>query len=328
MLPAQVREAIYLLCEVLKNADFGALEAARTELRAEQANESGLPAGLDLLRRALQARPELAELPYGRITRAQVTTYFQKRYTPDHTAIAVVGKFDSASVETALHDSLADFDRPGMRAGRNNSLYSHATNYPPRTMRQPGVSAFALVATPAPPLADADYAAFIVLKSVLGDGHASRLFRRLRDAQGIGYNVGAAWQTSLSDPMVAYLQWEIRPSKGNAAPTAAPENDRDRLTPDAALSLLNAQLNGLLTDPPTEAEIIRARSLAAGRETLRHERARDRAFLLAWYEAMGVGAEFYDLLEGRLAAVTREDVLRVARTYLTPRASVLVVPWP
>jgi predicted Zn-dependent peptidase len=390
-LPAQVREAIYLLCEVLKNADFGALEQVRAELLAEQRRGArGIAEGLDVLRRELQARPDLSELPFGRVSRAQVEAYFRTRYVPENTAIAVVGRFDVQTVQTALRDSLADFDRPGLHTARNEPLYAHATNYPTRTLSRPGAAGYALLATPAPPLSDADYPAFVVMKSILGEGHASRLFQRLRDARGIGYNVGAAWQPANADPLVTYLQWDARPTAhaGDAASAQhgdgaspqrpAPTGTKDAvpaqhgetpsplagrtgegwprasaplqngpqprlaagtagnprasaeppLSPDAALRLLAEQVDGLVTDPPSDAEVRRGRSIAVGREALRHERARDRAFLLSWYEAMGVGAEFDAALPARIAAVTRADVLRVGRAYLSPRAAVLIVPQP
>ena len=330
-LPSQIREAIYLLCEVLKNADFGALEHARTEVIAEQQRAAPeFYSGLDLLRRALHARADLSELPFKSITHAQAAAYFRAKYVPEHTAIAVVGQFDVQSVQTALRDSLADFDRHGARPLRAEPLFSHATNFPTRTLSRPGTSGYALVATAAPALTEMDTPAFLVLKSILGEGHASRLFQRLRDAQGIGYSVGALWQPSLSDPLTAYVQWEARPpsATGTAQPAGNGAPNQKSLSASEALHLLTVQLDGLLSDPPTEAEVGRARKVALGRETLRHERAKDRAFLLAWYEAMGVGADFDAELPRRLAGVTRDDVLRVARTYLTPRASVLIVPRP
>ena len=337
-LAAQVREAVFLLCEVLKNSDFGALERVRNDLISEQRRDgSGIADGLDILRRELQARSDLTDLPFQRVTRAQVGAYFRSRYVPERTAVAVVGRFDVQSVQTAFRDSLADFDRPGIRPIQSGPLYSHATNYPTRTLNRPGGSAYALVATPAPPLTDRDYPAFIILKSVLGEGHASRLFQRLRDAKGIGYNVGAVWQTGLSDPLIAFLQWEASPpsstlnapahSMKESAKIQKPGNDLESpLTPQYALRLLNLQIDSLVTDPPSIAEVGRARNVAIGRELLRHERARDRAFLLAWYEAMGVGAAFDAELPGRLAAVTRDDVMRVARNYLSPCVSVLLAP--
>ena len=228
MIPSQVREAIYLLCDVLKNAEFGGLERVRTSLLQEQQRGgSGISGGMDVLRRALQARPGLSELPYSRVTLARASAYFLTHYVPDHTAIAVVGPFDAATVETAFHDSLADFDRVALRAVHSSPLYSHATNNLTRTLEQAGTSANALVATCAPSLSDDGYPAFLVLKSILGEGHASRLFQRLRDAQGIGYNVGATWQSSLSEPLLTYLQWEAGHIESDAGATGARKVDRE-----------------------------------------------------------------------------------------------------
>ncbi len=339
VLPARVREAIYLLCDVLKNADFETMERTRRVLLAEQRrSDAGLSAGLDVLRRELQARPSLADLPFQRVSRNEAEAYFRTRYVPERTAIAVVGQFDAPSVQLALRDSLSDFDRLPVRPIRSEPLYLHATNFPTRTLIQPGASGYALIAIGAPGLIDPDYPAFVVLESILGEGHASRLFQRLRDARGIGYNVGAAWQASLSDPLVTYLQWEVRPSRASLppAPTGAPPDfvaadhhlADEHLDPASALHLVAEQIDGMESEPPSEREVQRARNLAIGREVLRHERARDRAFLLAMYEAMDVGPNYDSTLPARLAAVTAGDVVRAAHTYLNPRASVLIVPEP
>jgi len=330
MLPTQVREAIYLLCEVLKNADFGGLDRVRQELIAEQRRgASGIAGGLDLLRRELQARPDLQDLPYVRVTHAAADAYFRSRYVPDRTAIAVVGQFNPEAVRTAFRDSLADFDRPAARQARAAPLYGHATNYPTRVLKQPGADAEAFVGMPTPPLGDPDFPAFVILKAILGEGHSSRLVQRIREARGIGYNVGAAWQPTLSDPLVAFLQTDARADgapSGESTGTGSPAPPSRSPSPEAALRLISEQLDDLVANAPSEPELARARSVAVGRERLRHERVRDRAFLLSWYEAMGVGAEADSALPARLAAVSRDDVQRAAQEYLTTRASVLLVP--
>ncbi len=70
----------------------------------------------------------------------------------------------------------------------------------------------------------------------------------------------------------------------------------------------------------------RARNVAIGQDALRHERARDRAFLLGWYETLGRGIAYDTEFPRKLAQVTREDIARVAKTYLRVRANVAVLP--
>jgi predicted Zn-dependent peptidase len=169
------------------------------------------------------------------------------------------------------------------------------------------------MATPAPSVTDPDYPAFLVLQAALGSGHASRLFRRVRDALGIGYEVGASFRAELGEPLIAYLQWDPGRSASTPAPTAA-------------LKLLTEQMDLLRSEPLTDSELVRARNMAIGRDALRHERARERAYLLGWYEVMGAGVAFDADLPRRLTAVTRDDILRTVKTYLSQRASALVIP--
>ena len=339
-LPAQIREAVYLLCEVLKNTEFDLLDRTRTELIAEQQRaEPGVTGGLDILRRSLQARPDLADLPYNRITRVQAAAYFHSRYVAERTAIAVVGQFDAE----LRPDGAARFSG-GLRSARRARSANRASVQPRDEFSAAHAGpAWNIGVRPggygrARALA-AGLSRICGIAVYTGRRALARLFQRIRDTQGIGYSVGAIWQANLCDPLVAYLQWEARPGTGasNAAPVArlsgtasgAPGTAVEAPLPaDAALRLLNTQLDNLLSDPPSEAEVERARKVAIGRENLKHERAKDRAFLLAWYEAMGLGADFDSTLPRRLGAVTRDDVLQAARNYLTPRASVVIVPAP
>lgn len=48
--------------------------------------------------------------------------------------------------------------------------------------------------------------------------------------------------------------------------------------------------------------------------------------MLAWGETVGGGADFAERLTAGLAAVSREDVLRVARACLSPRAQAAAIP--
>ena len=270
------------------------------------------------MRLTLQGAPELDESQYRRVTPEQANAYFRARYVPERTAFSIVGRFEARTVQTAFDNDLFDFERHALRPFREKSLFSHATEAPTLTVTKPGESGFALVATPVPSVASPDYPAFIVMNSILGGGHASRLFRRLRDAKGLGYNVGALYLPEQSDLMISYLQWAARTK---AAP--AKEKPLDGTT---AVRLLNVQLDELLSDPPADEEIERARKVAIGKDALAHERSRDRASLLAWYEAMGAGTVLDSDLPRRIQQVTREDVLRIAKIYLSPRASAIILP--
>ncbi|HZO89532.1 MAG TPA: pitrilysin family protein [Chthonomonadaceae bacterium] len=319
----QLNEAAYLICEALKNADFApeALDRARQSLldeRRERADDGFETARADLCAR-LSGASEPGQLALRRVTQERAQDYFQRHYVPARTVIAVVGRFQPDAAQRAFDADLYDYDHPAPRARAITTAPQKPNfNAETQTFLTSGGVAYALVGVPAPDVTSPDYPAFTVLQTLLGGGHAARLFRRVRDTLGLGYEVGATYRADRADPLIAYLQWDTRRALPGPAMAA--------LKPEEALKLLQVQLDALLADPPTEAELTRARNYAIGRDALRHERARDRAFLLGWYETMGLGYAFDAEFPRRLAAVTRADVLRVAHTYLAARATALALP--
>ncbi len=322
--PPQAREAIYLLSESLKNADFdaAALTRARDLILRERQERDRQPAA-QLYARARErldgmAEPDLAALQ--RVTTVQAQTYFRRRYLPAQTVIAVAGGFDAARVQSQFDNTLVDYDRAAPAPRRNDARPTNAgeaaRTFDTLPLPASGASAWAMVAMPGLPPADPDYPALVVLHALLGVGHGARLFQDVRDRQGIGYEVGASFAGERAEPLVAFLQWDAR----RALPAALSRES------GGALALLNRELDAIQTRPPTETELRRARSVAIGRYALRHERTRDRAYLLAWAEAMGPGFAFDGGLPRAIASVTEADVARVAKRIFTSRVSLLAAP--
>ncbi len=330
---SQLPEAAHLLSDCLKNADFApaALAHARTEILEERArrHDDGLMRGYDAVCETLRpSAPD--EDALRRVTQAQAQDYFRRHYGPARTVIAVAGSFDAARATALFAAFLADYTRPTSLVGaaQADPMRETAANAKPaatqyRVLAAPSTSAYALLATSAPAVTHPDYPAFVVLQNVLGGGHACRLFQQAREERGVGYKVGALYQADRAAPLIAYLQWDAAQKRNGIANGLANQTQTD--AGDIQL-FLNAQLDGLLQNPPSEEELTRARNFAIGVEARRHERVRDRSFLLGWYEAMGLGYVFDADLPRRLAAVTPDDVLRVAKTYLATRAGVVVLP--
>ena len=317
---SRIADAAYLLAQALKNANFSrdALSRAVRDVvnsqqpRPAEAFADALATGLETLRASFRPYPIPDSSLLRRVTPEMAQAYFRERYTPERTVISLVGNFNPRQAASIFDDNFFDFRRVSQR---------------PIIQRQAGVSAdfsaeplrmetttpvgIALVAIAPPALDSTDYPAFLTINALLGAGHASRLFQSIRDRQGIGYDVNAAYRPTAPELWTAYLQWDA---------------GKNALTPDAALKLLNTEISGMTTRPPTDAELIRARALAIASLALRSERARDESFLLAWHESMGVGYNFDTLLPRRIEAVTRQDVLRVAREFFTRRAALLAIP--
>jgi zinc protease len=87
-----------------------------------------------------------------------------------------------------------------------------------------------------------------------------------------------------------------------------------------------AEVASLRDRPVSDEELLRAKHYAAGSHALKHERLRERAFNLGWMEAIEIGYQFDLEFGSRIDAVTKEDVQRVARKYLTNHAMTVILP--
>ena len=313
---SRLADAAHLLAQALKNADFSrdALDRARRDILDSNVPRpaDSLPKALEALRAALRPYPAPDTFALRHVTPDAARAYFRERYTPLRTVVSVVGNFDPKQATSLFDDNFFDFQRDSQRPimQQRPAEIRDFRSAPVKINSLPPVG-IALVAAAPPTLDSPDYPAFLALHALLGVGHASRLFQAIRDAQGFGYDVNAAYFPTAPDLWTAYLQWDASGSS---------------LTPDAALKLLNAQLTGITANPPTDAAMRRARALAISNLALRRERPRDESFLLGWHEAIGVGFAFDNALPRRIETVSREDILRVAREMFSKRAALLAIP--
>ena len=180
-------------------------------------------------------------------------------------------------------------------------------------------AAYLLVGWLAPAVGSADYPAFAVASTALGGGKGSLMFKELREKQGIGYEIGTLYpKLRYQSHVVAYVVTD--PFK-NALPGMSP----NLVLEDAKKSLI-ALVDSLKETPMSADDLERAKGYTIGTYALGHQHLLDRAILLGWAEAVGVGCEFDSRYGDQVQSVTAADVQRVARKYFTNYAAVVVLP--
>ena len=325
---AKYRDAIFLVSEALKNAlfDAEALERARVALirQADERTSDAFITAFDRLSRKVMAHIEPDAVQLRHVTSELAISYHKRYFLPVRTVISVAGNFDIGLILRSLDNNLIDYGPPlsesaPLPGGANRQTGVKPQTPAPEAQPTEQVNAkshvsFALLAAETPPVSDPDYPAVHVLNNLLGGGHASRIYQRIREAAGIGYNVGATLQEDQSDPLTAYVEWHAS----------------HQISGVEVMKLLRAQFDSLISAHAqiTDAEMERARNFSIGQYALKHERLLERAYLPGWYEVMGAGYRFDHDLPDRLAAVSREDLLRVASRYLSRNASILAIAAP
>jgi zinc protease len=141
---------------------------------------------------------------------------------------------------------------------------------------------------------DDDRFALEIVAQILA-GQGGRLFLELRDRQGLAYTVTATNAEGLA-PGTFSLYIATSPEKL-----------------DQARRGLVAELEGLLESPPEEAELDRARRFLIGNFAIDEQRNAVHAAHLSLDALYGLGPDCGRHYPERIASVSKDDVLRVAR---------------
>jgi len=149
-----------------------------------------------------------------------------------------------------------------------------------------------------------------LLGAVLGDGMSSRLFVELRERRSLTYDV-STFGSTYSDCGTFGIHAGFDPDQATALVAAILE-----------------QLERVVNEPVAAAELDRARAYVAGRLQLRMEETGSVAAWLGTGESLLPRILTVDEVIERLNAVTVDDLLRVARTYVRPDLARLAVLGP
>jgi zinc protease len=252
--------------------------------------------------RPVLGRPTALE----RVDRAALLAYHQRFYRAPRLILAVSGDVSAREVMAEVTRRFAT--APTGEGEPEPTLPAAAARADRTVLVRPSAQAQVLVAFLAPPTSHPDYAAVKVLATALGGGMAGRLFTEVRDKQGLAYSTGGAYPSRLG-PGVIYMQLGTAPANQVRAEEA-----------------MLGELERIRRDPVNPAELARAKAYLLGQFALDRRTNARLAWYDAFFEALGVGRDFADRYTRAVEAVSAEDVLRVARTYLAAPTIVTLGP--
>jgi zinc protease len=247
--------------------------------------------------------------PYGRVateasikalTREEILRFHGSYFQPGRALIAVVGDVTSAAAKTTVEKALAGWARAGSRP---------AFDYPDLPPRQKTTiylvdregaaqSTFA-IGHPGPARNTPDYFALQVMNTMLGGMFQSRLNANIREEKGYSYGVSSSF---------AY-------GKGPGAFRTGGDIVGDKT--DAALVEFMKELRGIVgARPVTDEELQTAKDSLIQRlpATFASVSAINGALTTLW--SQGLPDDYYQQYAKAIAAVSKEDVLRVAKQYI------------
>ncbi len=195
-----VESAIDILSDAMMNSTLPAEEYTKEQevIRREFAmgyDDPDRMSGLKLFETAYAVHPY--RLPvighieiYNKLTRDDVMEYYKARYVPNNLFFVIVGDVDAEKIHAQLEKYFANYPR--------QSLPPHyVPAEPPQLGRRESHSEFPTehtrlnLAWHTPDITSPDVPALDLVSTILGDGRSSRLYRKLREEQGLVHSVSA-----------------------------------------------------------------------------------------------------------------------------------------
>jgi predicted Zn-dependent peptidase len=242
-----------------------------------------------------------------RLPTAAIRRFWDRAYRPGNVVVAVAGDIEHATAVELTAGAFGTGDgrlpppepAPSLPAGPRSLLAERDT-----------AQAQLVVGVPALRRDHPDAWVLAVLNTVLGDGMSSRLFLRVREEQGLAYDIGSG--------VVGYAD--------AGALEISAGVDPDALEP--ALRSILAELARLRDEPVPAAELEKAKRYLGGSLELRMDDARGVASWLGVQEALHERVLTVDEALARIEAVTAEDVARLAGTLVRDEALRMAVVAP
>ena len=242
-----------------------------------------------------------------RITCEDISVFYKEHYLPNNTIITVVGDISKGELKSLLEKYFMNWRK---KDNREILLPHPVFNDKPKVIKiQKNLTqANIMLGHLGIKRDNPDYYAVSVMNYILGGGgFASRLMDNIRDNKGLAYDVHSSFSANKhSGSFQAGLQ-----TKNESSNTAIEE--------------ILKEMERIRTEQVSDRELSDAKSYLTGSFPLRIDSNRKIAGFLTSVEFYGLGLDYVDNYRKFIEAVTKDDILRVARKYLNTKNYVLIV---
>jgi zinc protease len=154
---------------------------------------------------------------------------------------------------------------------------------------------------------DKDYPALEVMGDILGGGFPSRLFQKVRTRLGYAYSVSAAWGANYEHPGVFQISGSTK-----------------SLSTTETFIAIREEIDRIRSAEVTDQELKTAKETVENGFIFNFDTRSKTLNRLVNYEYFGYPKDFIFQYQKAISAVTKADVLRVAKQYLRPQDLVIV----
>jgi zinc protease len=253
--------------------------------------------------------PRGEEASVNGLARAEVHDIYQKYCTPSNMVFAVFGDIEAELAKAAVMKAFGRFSRAGTAVAAVDA-WAGIDEDIERIEHHDKQQAVIFMGYPCMDVANEDWYAMRVLDAV---------------TSGIGYPGGWLHNTLRGQQLVYFVHaWNnALKGKGYFAVLAA----TSPATADSALMIIREKVAKVKNEYVTDEELEMGKRVCNIMEDLYYSQTTAaQANIAAQYETLGLGYDHRAKLKEKISAVTKEDVRRVARKYLTNSTTLMIRP--
>ncbi len=235
----------------------------------------------------------------GNITRDDLYQHYRTYYAPNNATIVVAGDFETKKLLPRIEQAFGSIPRQ-LSPPKVGAVEPKQQGERRVVVKRPAELPAVFTGYHTPDIKHPDTYALEVLQSIMASGKSSRLYRSLVYEQQIALYAGGDYDNIANDPDLFYVYAGVMPGK----------------TTDEVEKALWAEIEKLKTAPVKDDELQKAKNQIESGFIMGQDSIFYQAMLLGQFETVAS----WHLLESyvkNIRAVTAEDVMRVAREYLT-----------
>ena len=306
---AQIDKTIDIIDEVLNNAVFDdyELEKTRSEIlsKIKQRRDIPMNVAIENFKTAIYRDSvyshtnKILEKTLPTITRNDVKSYYNRILDSKNTIISINGNVDAKKMAEAFGSILKE----------KQSLVFDFSKYSVTKLNAPVFitqkiknleTAWLFMGWQAASVQDKkDFATLKVINTMLGSGMSSRLYRNLREADGLAYQLGSSYSAKmLGGIFMTYI---------GTNPNSL-EYSREKML---------SEINRLKLEFVSDTELQDAKDRLKGGFIVALETNSEKASNAGFFEAYGLGYDFMNTYTKLIDEVTASDIVKVANKYFT-----------
>ena len=307
---AQIDTTLNILQEIVNNAIFDdyELEKTRSEIlsKIKQRRDVPMNVAIENFKTAIYENSvyshtnKVLEKTLPSVTRSDVLGYYNRILDSKNAIISINGNVDSKKVAEAFGSMLNQKKSPKFEFKN----YSVTKLTAPKMINQKIKdleTAWLFIGWQAASVQEKrDFVTLKIINTMLGSGLSSRLYRNLREADGLAYQLGSAYSPNML---------------GGIFMTYIGTNPN---TLDYSRKKMLQEVNRFKSEFVSDTELQDAKDRLKGGFIIALETNAEKASTTGFFEAYGFGYDFLNSYIKIIDEITASDIIKVANKYFTP----------